>query len=221
MLNCNNLAYNFPTLPADLIKSSLEFKSVSSNGAIKGCVAAIDGFLLKIQTPAANETGNVKKYYLGHYCRYGINIQAACDYRCRFVSVCVAAPGGVNDITAFRKTGLADLIKELPIGKFVVGDCAYVCSEHLLTPFAGHDKLDAKQSSYNFYISQMRIRIEMVFGLMTKKWQILCRPMQTKLGNTGKVFMCITQLHNYCILLIFHFKIYKRTIIITINTTPT
>ena len=94
---------------------------------------------------------------------------------------------------------MADLIKELPIGKFVVGDCAYVCSEHLLTPFAGHNKLNAKQSSYNFYISQMRIRIEMAFGLMTEKWQILRRPMRTKLQNTGRVLMCITWLHNYCI----------------------
>ena len=101
ILNCNDLAYNFPTLPVNLIKSLLEFKSVSSNGAIEGCVATIDGFLLKIQTPAANETGNVKKYYLGHYSCYGINVQAACDYKCGFVFVCVAAPGGVNDITAF------------------------------------------------------------------------------------------------------------------------
>ena len=39
----------------------------------------------------------------------------------------------------------------------------------------------------------------MAFDLMTEKWQILQKPMRTKLRNTGKVFMCITRLLNYCI----------------------
>ena len=139
-----------PTTRGEIEQAANEFESLSSHGAIKGCTGAI-------QTPAANKTGNVKKYYSGHYYRYGINVQAACDYKCRFISICIAAPGGVNDITAFRKSAMANLINTLPVGKFVVGDCAYVCSEHLLTPFAGSERLDPKQDNYNFYISQMRI----------------------------------------------------------------
>ena len=54
------------------------------------------------------------------------------------LSVCVLLhqPGGSNDIAAFRKTPLAQLVTQLPLGKYLVGDNAYVCSESLLTPFA-------------------------------------------------------------------------------------
>jgi hypothetical protein len=51
--------------------------------------------------------------------------------------VCIAAPGGSNDIAAFRKTPLAQSVNRLPLGKYIVGDNAYVCTESLLTPFAG------------------------------------------------------------------------------------
>ena len=49
----------------------------------------------------------------------------------------------------------------------------------------------------NFYLSQLRIRIEQTFGLMTGKWRILHQPLQMKLKNPAKVFMCITRLHNF------------------------
>ena len=48
-------------------------------------------------------------------------------------------------------------------------------------------------------MSQLRIRIEQTFGLMTGKWRILCQPLQMKLKNAAKVFMCITRLHNFII----------------------
>ena len=90
-----------------------EFEALSSNGGIKGCVACLDGYLLGIQVPAIRETRNVKAYFSGHYQSYGINIQAACDHKCRFVYVGVAALGGVNDISAFRKTKLSEIIQNL------------------------------------------------------------------------------------------------------------
>jgi len=55
----------------------------------------------------------------------------------------------------------------------VVGDNAYICSETLLTPFSGVEKEDPAKDAFNFYLSQLRIRIEQTFGLMTSKWRIL------------------------------------------------
>jgi hypothetical protein len=196
---CPQLAYHFPTSNEEISKAASDFEEISYNDAIKGCVACIDGFLLRIKVPARNETGNVKAYFSGHYQAYGVNIQAACDSKCRFVEVGVVAPGGTNDIAAFRKTKLSKLINKLPIGKFVIGDNAYICSEHLLTPFSGPTKMQPKRDAYNFYVSQLRIRIEQAFGFMTQKWQILRRPLQIKLKNVSKVFLAITRLHNYCI----------------------
>jgi hypothetical protein len=131
------LSIHFPTTDEELQNAANDFKSLSTNGVIDGCVACVDGILLRIQTPPSSATGNVKAFFSGHYQAYGINVQAACDSRCRFVSVCAVAPGGSNDIAAFRKTPLAASVTQLPLGKYIVGDNAYVCSESLLTPFAG------------------------------------------------------------------------------------
>ena len=196
ILESEELEYKFPT---DFEEATENFTAISLNSAIQGCVATIDGFLLQIQTPSNNECNNVKAFYSGHYSTYGINVQAACDYRSRFVSVCVAGPGGINDIVAFRKTELAKIINNMPIGFYIIGDCAYSCTEHLLTPFAGNERLEPKCDAYNFYLSQLRIRIEMAFGLLTQKWCILQRPMKVKLKNAGRVFICLTRLHNFCI----------------------
>jgi DDE superfamily endonuclease len=52
---------------------------------------------------------------------------------------------------------------------------------------------------YNFHVSQLRIRIEMAFALLCGKWAILRKPLQVKLKNTGKIFMCCAILHNFVI----------------------
>jgi len=57
----------------------------------------------------------------------------------------------------------------LPIGKFVIGENAYVCSETLLTPFSGVDKDEPIKDEFNFHLSPLRIHIEQTFGMMTTK----------------------------------------------------
>jgi len=74
-----------------------------------------------------------------------------------------------------------------------------MCTETLLTPFSGKEKKDPEKDAFNFYLSQLWIRIEQTFGLMTNKWRILRQPLQMNLKNVAKTFMCITRLHNFCI----------------------
>jgi len=45
----------------------------------------LDGFLVQVQVTSKGETGNFKAYFSGNYQTYGINIQAECDHKCRFV----------------------------------------------------------------------------------------------------------------------------------------
>jgi hypothetical protein len=139
-LDCNQLAYKFPETAEEIELASENFNSISTNKAIIGCVAAIDGFLLKIKVPRTSEVGHVKSFFSGHYQCYGINIQAACDYRSQFVEVAIAAPGGSNDMRAYQKSKLAGKVSKLPIGKIVIGDSDYGCSKSLLTPFSGSKK---------------------------------------------------------------------------------
>lgn len=199
ILQCDGLSYSFPSDNASIAAAAMEWKEYSTSGIVSGCVACMDGLLLQIQTPPSKDTGNVKAYFSGHYQTYGINVQAACDAKCRFIFAQLAAPGGANDIAAFRKTRLREVIDQFPLGYYVIGDNAYVCSEHILTPFPGTQKMDPKKDAYNFYLSQLRIRIEMTFGLLVNKWRIFKKPLQTSLKQSGKLFLCATRLHNFCI----------------------
>ena len=61
-----------------------------------------------------------------------------------------------------------DIINNLPTGIFVVADAAYTLLEHLLVPFIGCMADDPDRDAYNFYTSQMRIRIEMAFGRLVR-----------------------------------------------------
>jgi hypothetical protein len=52
-----------------------------------------------------------------------------------------------------------------------------------------------------FCVSQLRMRIELAFGLLNAKWRILGSPLlQVRVKNIGKSFVSITRLHNYCLL---------------------
>jgi len=61
------------------------------------------------------------------------------------------------------------MVQKLPFRKFVIGDIAYVCSETLLTPFSGLEKDEPAKDAFNFYLSQLRIRIEQTFGIDDNK----------------------------------------------------
>jgi hypothetical protein len=63
----------------------------------------------------------------------------------------------------------------------------------------GEQRGDSSKDAYNFYLSQVRIRIEMAFGLLCGKWRILQKPLQVRLKNAGKVFICCARLHNFAI----------------------
>ncbi len=91
------------------------------------------------------------------------------------------------------------VVETLPLGKYIFADNAYDCTEHVLTPFHGDQKNEPIKGAYNFYLSQLRIRIEMAFGRLVNKWRIFKRPLRVKLKTAGKVIMCATRLHNFCI----------------------
>ena len=106
------MAYKFQETEQELNEAAQGFAALSSLGVIKGCVASLDGFLLQIKVPAKDETGDVKAYFSGHYQTYGINVQAACDHKCRLVYDALAAPGDANDIAAFIKTQISQMVQK-------------------------------------------------------------------------------------------------------------
>lgn len=162
-------------------------------------MGVIDGFLLRIKVPSKKEAGNVRVFFSGHYQCYGVNVQAVADHRSRFLYFAVAAPGVSKDRDACEQCGLMTLMEGLPFGLCVIGDAAYEPTENLVPVYQGLDRLKAKCDNFNFCASQLRIRVEMAFGMMTNKWGILMRPVSCSLRNVKWMAQAIARLHNFVI----------------------
>jgi DDE superfamily endonuclease len=196
---CPELAVTFPQTAEECRAAAAGFASISDQRCISNCVACADGYLLRIFTPSKKDALNVKSFFSGHYQCYGVNVQGACDYHCRFVFLAVAGPGVMGDREACKESGLWKLIEKLPGIYCAIGDCAYMPTEHMVPIFGGVQGHKKTHDDFNFFASQCRIRIEMAFGLMVKKWGILNRPLTFKLINIKKVVVGIARLHNFCI----------------------
>lgn len=199
LASCKELEIKFPTGSAEIQRAVEGFESISFQSAIKNCALVLDGYLLRIKTPQKATVGNVRSYFSGHYQCYGVNIQAACDHHCRFVYFAFASPGVTADRYAVKHCSLSRLIEGLPIGICAIGDAAYEATEHMVPVFMGHDRTKKRNDNFNFYASQLRIRIEMAFGLMQGKWGILLRPLGSNLVNVKELVQCIARLHNWVI----------------------
>ena len=154
--SCKELNLVFPQTTEEIKKAKRSFKKKSSNGIHPGCIGAIDGFLAKIKCPTMKECNmNPKSYYSGHYSTHGLNVQAVCDVRCRFIFFAVAAPGSTANQTAFEKTALEQFIQSLPAGIYIVGDAAYTLTDQVLVPFTGSQQDDPDKDAFNFFLSQL------------------------------------------------------------------
>jgi hypothetical protein len=60
---------------------------------------------------------------------------------------------------------------------------------------------DGSKDAYNFYQSQLRIRIECAFGLLVHRWGLLRKPIPCCISvrKATALVMCLCRLHNFCI----------------------
>jgi hypothetical protein len=163
-----------------------------------GFIGAIDGWLCCTNMPSGVD--NETDYFSGHYHRYGLNVQAVCDANLRFKYFTVVAPGKCNDARAFRRcTKLNNWLDSLPANVFVGGDNAYTLTDTMMVPFSGSQKHQPHKRTYNFHLSQLRIRIEMAFGLLSTKWRIFRRNLEYSLEKNIKIINVAGRLHNFVI----------------------
>jgi hypothetical protein len=198
--NIDNIQLLTTAEELELVATGWRSKS-TADGCYHGLVLALDGFLSIRTQPGKNECANTAEYFSGHKKIPAINVQAAVDHQLRFRYVCVAAPGKTNDGRAFSVEcmGLQEWLQNLDDKYFVCADNAYPMSNKLLVPFKGAQAQALYHSSYNFYLSQLRIRVEMAFGRMTTKFRVLRGKMSCTLVNQSKVIQTVTRLHNFII----------------------
>lgn len=95
VLKSKALQIKFPQMHEKIAESSRQFNNISSNQVSVGCVGCVDGMLVKIKTPSASETENIRAYFSGHYQAVGVNVQTCSDASCRFSYIGVVTPGAV------------------------------------------------------------------------------------------------------------------------------
>ena len=196
---CEELKIKFPQTLQECEATAQAFKGKSSRGVIKKCVGAVDGWLCRIRCPRVTETADVMAYFSGHYSMYGLNVQAVSDANGKCIYLAVCQPGVCPDGKAYDGSTLAQLVESLPYGFHIIGDCAYVASNKLLTPYSGKSMGDRSKDSFNFHLSQLRIRIEQLFGMLCNKFLIFERPLKVPLVKVADLIHCAFRLHNFCV----------------------
>ena len=69
----------------------------------------------------------------------------------------------------------------------------------MLIPFSGAQKSLPHNRTYNFYLSQLQIRIEMAFGRLTTKWRIFRSNLNYSVEKNSQICRVAARLHNYVI----------------------
>jgi hypothetical protein len=128
---------------------------------------------------------------------FGLNVQAVCDHAYRFLWVGVSGPGGMSDQTNYELSNISTLVEQLPTATYVVGDNAYQVTEDLLTPFSGSQKGFIWNDSFNFHLSQVRIKIEQTFGIFNSRWAVFQRPLMMGFRTIPLLIMSAAKLHNF------------------------
>jgi hypothetical protein len=129
------------------------------------------------------------------------------DQQCRFTAFSSSCPGGMGDSIAYLKWKLSTvnesicehILREEKRTIYLLGDNAYTNSNVLLTPFPKPKITSVAHDSYNFHLSQLRIHVEMAFGLLVNKWRLFKQPLQVRMSSSGQLIHTAFRLHNYCI----------------------
>ena len=177
------------------------FAQRSTHRTMGGCCGALDGFFQRCNKPTKNEVTNIVSYYSGHYESYGVNVQALVKADLQFMYFGVISPGSTNDVNSYNMAdGLKELTENLPLGLYFVGDAAYTLTEKLLIPFYGSQRFSSVyHDAFNYYLSQMRIRVEMAFGRLVNKFRILSGKINGSLHRVARILMACARLHNFIV----------------------
>ena len=202
----------YPTHHDDQQKIADEFKA-KSDVQFNNCAGCVDGILIWIHKPSIKELEMLgiggKKFFCGRKKKFGLNMQATCDARRRFLDVEIRHPGSTSDYLAFAVSSLHHKMEGnnlhaidqpfLKPGLALYGDNAYVNTSYFVVPFKAVS--GGSKDAYNFYHSQLRINIECAFGMLVHRWGVLRKPipMRVSLSRTNAMVMALCQLHNFCI----------------------
>ena len=203
---CPSLDITFPADHEEQARIAAEFKEIS-DAQFDCCIGVIDGMLVWTEKPSESDclawnhlqSGS---FFCGRKSKFGFNMQAVADAKLRFLEVWISSPASASDYISYltspfyAKLSRKGFLKE---GSALFGDNAYVSNEFMATPYKSARR--GPQDDYNFFQSQIRIRIEMAFGMLTRRWGILRKPLSSSFGikKQLQITMACCKLHNFCL----------------------
>ena len=77
----------------------------------------------------------------------------------------------------------------------IVVDEAYPLMHCLMKPYGGQN-LPPAEDCFNKRLSRSRKTVECAFGILTSKWRLLTKPIETHAELVDRIIKCICVLHN-------------------------
>lgn len=195
-----------PPLNADLCRKTAHNFNMKWN--FPNCFGTIDGKHVRITCPS--HSGSLF-YNYKHF--FSIVLQGVADSNCRFIAIDVGARGKQSDGGVFKESDLYHCLKNnlfhLPPGEnlpnsdehlpyVLLGDEAYPLLPFLMRPFPRSNLSDEK-TIFNYRLSRARRCVECAFGIMTKKFKLLDKAIETLPETADIVIKSICILHNVII----------------------
>jgi len=203
---CDELAFKYPASHEEQKKIAEGFLAKSYPG-FTWCAGAIDCMLVWIEKPTETQCVEAsvgrKKWFCGRKKKFGIALQGTCDVEGRFLDVVMEHPAWTSDFLAFTTCPLYHKLEVqgfLAEGLCFFGDKAYVNCRYMATPYRGAT-VGTSEDNYNFFHSQLRIRIECAFGMLVGRWGVLRKAIPATVGlrKITAMVMCLCRLHNFLI----------------------
>ncbi|XP_046868908.1 protein ALP1-like [Drosophila willistoni] len=167
------------------------------------CAGAIDGKHIRIQCPP--HSGSI--FY--NYKKFFSVLQGVADSNCKFIAIEVGGYGKQSDGGTFNASQFYRQLKSrqfmppdtnlpgssIKVHYVFVGDEAYPLLETLLRPYSSRT-INAEREYFNKRLSRARRCIECAFGIMTSKWRLLWKPIETDPDFVDIIVKAICILHN-------------------------
>ena len=199
-----NFHIEYPRSRAEQMKIAKGFEETSDVG-FPNCAGCIDGLLIWTHKPSEEDAKKAgvgrKKFLCGRKGKFGLNCQAISDVRGRILDISIVYGGASSDCLAFEGSGIyEDLEAGLLHDNLVLfGDNSYLNSHYMVTPFPNVSS--GSKDDFNFFHSQLRIRVECAFGMMVFRWGVLrsAIPLNITISKTIALVHALAKLHNFCI----------------------
>lgn len=169
------------------------------------CFGAVDGKHIRIEAP--HKSGSL---YYNYKQFFSLVLQGVADHECKFVTVDIGAYGRQSDGGVFRNSDLAKCLdnnafdcpasQQLPGSEdktpfVIVGDEAYPLLPFLMRPYP-RQNLDQSKKIFNYRLSRARRCVECAFGIMTAKFRLLTKSIETSVEHATVIVKAICVLHN-------------------------